>query len=179
MMSFNCLPPTVVFQEVPNEISLCFSITGCKVGCKGCHSTELWSENNGSALTNESFINYLQRYQGLISCVVFFGGEWQASQLIEKLVIAKKFSLKTCLYSGQEHISMTISQHLTYLKTGTWQAELGGLESPTTNQVFRNMQTGEKLNYLFLKAPQIQCDNMSINNNYQMNNQGELTHVAA
>ncbi len=150
-MEFNCITPSVVFQEVPNEISLCFSITGCKVGCKGRHSTELWQETNGIALSNQSFIQWLKKYQGLISCVVFFGGEWQPSALIEKLLIAKNFGLKTCLYSGEKHISLNISQHLNFLKTGKWQPELGGLDSITTNQVFRNLTTGEKLNHLFTK----------------------------
>jgi len=148
-MAFNCISPSVVFQEVPNEISLCFSITGCKVGCKGCHSTELWQAKNGMALTNQTFIQWLKKYQGLISCVVFFGGEWQASALIEKLLIAKNFGLKTCLYSGEQYIDLNISQHLDFLKTGKWQAELGGLDSSTTNQVFRDLTTGEKLNHLF------------------------------
>ena len=150
-MEFNCLPPTTVFQEVPNEISLCFSITGCKVGCKGCHSTELWNENYGSSLTNQTFISWLNKYQNLISCVLFFGGEWQPNQLIEKLLIAKNFGLKTCLYSGEKHIDICITQHLDFLKTGAWQPTLGGLESPDTNQVFRNIKTGEKLNHLFQK----------------------------
>ena len=148
-MTFNCLTPSVVFQEVPNEISLCFSITGCKVGCKGCHSTELWNENYGFALTNTNFIQWLNKYKNLITCVVFFGGEWQPSDLIEKLIIAKNFGLKTCLYSGRDHIDINISQHLTFLKTGAWQAKLGGLDSETSNQVFRNVVTSEKLNYLF------------------------------
>lgn len=150
-MEFNCLPPSVVFQEVPDEISLCFSITGCKVGCKGCHSTELWNENYGSALTNKAFITWLKKYQGLISCVVFFGGEWQRHALIEKLLIAKNLGLKTCLYSGEKYIDISISQHLNFLKTGPWQAELGGLESSTTNQIFRNVNTDETLNHLFIK----------------------------
>ncbi len=149
-MDFNCITPSIVFQEVPNEISLCFSITGCKVGCKGCHSTELWHAKNGMALTNQTFIQWLKKYQGLISCVVFFGGEWQASALIEKLLIAKNYSLKTCLYSGEKHIGINLSQHLNFLKTGKWQAELGGLDSSTTNQVFRDLNTGEKLNHLFI-----------------------------
>jgi anaerobic ribonucleoside-triphosphate reductase activating protein len=150
-MDFNCIPPSVVFQEVPNEISLCFSITGCKVGCKGCHSTELWNEENGISLTKQVFIQWLKKYKGLISCVVFFGGEWQPSALIEKLLIAKNFGLKTCLYSGEKNIDINISQHLNFLKTGKWQAELGGLDSITTNQVFRDLTTGEKLNHLFTK----------------------------
>ncbi len=150
-MEFNCITPSVVFQEVPNEISLCFSITGCKVGCKGCHSTELWQETNGIALTKQSFIQWLKKYQGLISCVVFFGGEWQPCALVEKLLIAKKLGLKTCLYSGEKHISLNISQHLDFLKTGAWQPNLGGLDNITTNQIFRDMRTGAKLNHLFSK----------------------------
>ncbi|WDE08211.1 anaerobic ribonucleoside-triphosphate reductase activating protein [Thalassomonas viridans] len=154
-MSFNCLPPTIVFQEVPGEISLCFSITGCKIGCRGCHSTELWNENNGHPLTRERFHQYLAQYAGLISCVLFFGGEWQASQLIEKLKIARQLGLKTCLYSGQTHIDIGISQHLTYLKTGKWAPEKGGLDNPATNQVFFDLSTGRKLNHLFVKSPDI------------------------
>lgn len=150
-MEFNSLPPAIVFQEVPNEISLCFSITGCKIGCKGCHSTELWNENYGNHLSNKTFISWLTKYQNLISCVVFFGGEWQANALIEKLLIAKNFDLKTCLYSGEKYIDITISKHLDYLKTGSWQPELGGLDNPNTNQVFRNVKTGEKLNHLFYR----------------------------
>ena len=154
-MDFNCITPSVVFQEVPNEISLCFSITGCKVGCKGCHSTELWDQQNGLKLTNQLFMQYLKKYQGLISCVVFFGGEWQPSALIEKLLIAKNFGLKTCLYSceeaGEKYIDLRITQHLNFLKTGAWRPELGGLASSTTNQIFRDLSTGKKLNYLFTK----------------------------
>ena len=154
-MDFNCITPSVVFQEVPNEISLCFSITGCRVACKGCHSTELWHAKNGLKLTNQLFMQYLKKYQGLISCVVFFGGEWQPSAIIEKLLIAKNFGLKTCLYSGEEagekYIDLRITQHLNFLKTGAWRPELGGLASSTTNQIFRDLSTGKKLNYLFTK----------------------------
>lgn len=151
-MPFNCLMPSIVFQEVPNEISLCFSITGCKVGCKGCHSAELWNADNGIALTNAQFKQWLNKYSGLITCVVFFGGEWQATALIEKLIIAKNMDLKTCLYSGEKYIDIAISQHLTFLKTGAWQPELGGLDSAITNQVFLDLSQGKNLNYLFQPA---------------------------
>tara|TARA_R100001377_G_scaffold79290_1_gene57488 strand:+ start:1198 stop:1818 length:621 start_codon:yes stop_codon:yes gene_type:complete len=161
-MIFNCITPSVVFQEVPNEISLCFSITGCKVGCKGCHSIELWHEDNGMSLTNTNFTQWLKKYQGLISCVVFFGGEWQPNALIEKLIIAKNHGLKTCLYSGEKHIDISISQHLNFLKTGVWNQSLGGLDSPKTNQVFRNIISGEKLNHLFVKT--IDVNTVNVNN---------------
>ena len=153
-MAFNYLTPNIVFQEVPGEISLCFSITGCKLACSGCHSAELWNAEHGSPLTNEIFQYYLQQYAGLLSCILFFGGEWQSAKLIEKLVFAKQQGLKTCLYSGQKHIDIHISKHLTYLKTGKWDPRRGGLDSSGTNQLFYNLITGEKLNHLFIKMPQ-------------------------
>lgn len=150
-MTFNCIEPTVVFQEVPDEISLCFSITGCKLACAGCHSTELWSESNGEPLTNKRFKSWLNKYNNLISCVVFFGGEWNQARLIEKLIIAKQSGLKTCLYSGLEVIDEEIIRHLDFYKTGRWDKALGGLSSPTTNQRFIDSNTGNLLNHLFLQ----------------------------
>jgi len=55
-------------------------------------------------------------------------------------------------------VSDGILPYLTYLKTGRWQMELGGLESPATNQKFINLHTGEVLNRLFIKdkpAPKV------------------------
>ncbi|KGJ90496.1 anaerobic ribonucleoside-triphosphate reductase activating protein [Thalassotalea sp. ND16A] len=150
-MTFNCLPPTIVFQEVPNEISLCFSITGCQVGCKGCHSTELWNKNFGQPLTNTAFIHWLNKYQGLISTVLFMGGEWQQHHLIEKLIIAKHLGLKTCLYTGENAVDDEISKHLTYAKVGKWDPQRGGLNTPGTNQKFIELSTGNSLNHLFIK----------------------------
>lgn len=161
-MIFNSLTPTVVFQEVPNEISLCFSVTGCEIACKGCHSTELWSDKNGIPLSNTLFEQWLFKYKGLISCVVFFGGEWQPHALIEKLIIAKTHHLKTCLYSGRDHIDINISQHLTFLKTGAWQFDRGGLNNPNTNQIFRHVPSGEKLNTLFLSKEFKTKQNLSL-----------------
>ncbi len=148
-MAFNSLRPSVVFQEVPNEISLCFSVTGCRLGCSGCHSTELWNESNGKALTDTALTAWLDKYQGLISCVVFFGGEWQPETLIEKLLIIKNRGLKTCLYSGLTDVDIGIKRQLNFLKLGAWDANLGGLASETTNQLFIDLDTGKTLNHLF------------------------------
>ena len=151
-MDFNALPPLVVFQEVPDEVSLAFTISGCPHGCPGCHSQETWNPKLGVPLTPSLFIDHLRRYQGLISCVVFFGGEWQPRQLIKLLLIAQNQGLKTCLYSGKHHISNTITQHLTYLKLGPWQAENGGLESIHTNQTFIQLDQNIFLNHRFQGA---------------------------
>ena len=35
---------TVVFQEVPDEVSLAFEVSGCPFKCEGCHSPHLWED---------------------------------------------------------------------------------------------------------------------------------------
>ncbi len=141
----------VVFQEVPGEISLCFSICGCKLKCKGCHSPFLWKENNGVLLTLENFKTTLNNYKSLATCVLFMGGEWHEKELITFLKEAKNNQYKTCLYTGENNISTSIKNELNWLKTGKWIANLGGLESPTTNQKFIDVKTNKTLNYLFQK----------------------------
>ena len=91
------------------------------------------------------------------------GGEWQPEALQKMLAIVTQAGLKSCLYTGLEReeleaVSDGILPYLTYLKTGRWQMELGGLESPATNQKFINLHTGEVLNRLFIKdkpAPKV------------------------
>jgi len=141
----------VVLQEVPGEISLCFSISGCKLHCEGCHSPFLWKEGNGNLLTLKTFTSLLKQYKNLATCVLFMGGEWHENELINMLQKAKDYNLKTCLYTGEEVISEEIKKHLNFLKTGRWKQELGGLENSKTNQKFIHVKTNQKLNYLFSK----------------------------
>lgn len=157
----------VVWQEVPGEVSLAFTISGCPLRCKGCHSSAARNPKAGQLLTPEYFLARLHQYQGLMSCVLFLGGEWQPNALIALLRIACEQQLKTCLYTGADAISPMLLPYLTYLKTGPWVAELGGLNSPTTNQRFIDVRTQENLNDSFLK-----------NHLHHTNDQG-VAHVAS
>ena len=153
----------IVWQEVPGEVSLAFLFSGCPLRCKGCHSADTWKEGIGTELTEDYLKGHLKRYRGLITCVLFMGGEWQPEALQKMLAIVTQAGLKACLYTGLEReeleaVSDGILPYLTYLKTGRWQMELGGLESPATNQKFINLHTGEVLNRLFIKdkpAPKV------------------------
>lgn len=144
---------SVVWQEVPNEVSLAFLISGCPLGCKGCHSRESWNGNNGEPLSVAALTQRLQRYHGLISCVLFMGGEWQPEALLALLKAVQQAGLKSCLYTGREQheLPAKLLEPLTYLKTGRWIAERGGLDSLTTNQRLIDLRTGEILNHHFVK----------------------------
>lgn len=138
----------VSLQEVPGEISLIFKISNCPHRCKGCHSSEFWS-NSGEVLDYEIYKRKLSRYHGLMTCVCFFGGEWDQDNLLVFLAHAQSHGYKTCLYTGAEKVTKELKEKLNYLKTGPWKENRGGLSSISTNQLFLNLDSGECLNHLF------------------------------
>lgn len=109
----------------------------------------LWKEGNGNELTSEYFQALLSQYSGFATCVVFMGGEWHREELVAHLKYAQQQGYRTCLYTGEDNVPFNILGHLTWIKTGKWDKDLGGLESHTTNQVFKEVKTNKKLNHLF------------------------------
>jgi len=127
---------SIVFQEVPNEVSLAINISGCPYKCRGCHSEYLW-EYKGNYLCDDLF-GLIEKYKGLITCVCFMGGDQNPSDLLYCFHIVKQFGLKICLYSGNDDEASLaqLASHCDYLKVGHYDEHLGGLDSPTTNQKF-------------------------------------------
>ena len=142
----------IVWQEVPGETSLAYTISGCGVGCAGCHSRHTWNPHAGQLLTADYLGRRIQEYRDMITCVLFLGGEWQPRALLPLLILVRNAGLHRCLYTGLEHISPSLQEHLTYLKTGPWRPELGGLTSPKTNQRFIDLRTNEVLNHKFTQT---------------------------
>ena len=132
-----------VFKEVPDEITLGISISGCTIHCKGCHSRELW-EDKGTPLTQECLEHLLKEHQG-ITCLCLFGGEHDIDALTELFMYAHK-RIKTAWYCGLDAIPKNkkgIIDYLDYLKLGHYDMELGGLNSPTTNQRLYKVNNGK------------------------------------
>ena len=139
----------IVWQEVPGETSIAYTVTGCPLGCKGCHSTDSWPAGSGTPLLPDYFMTRLTQYRGLISCVLFLGGEWQPEALLTLLRLSRAQGLKTCLYTGLDTVSDELVEELDYLKTGPWIAARGGLDNPDTNQRFTDVASGKCLNFHF------------------------------
>lgn len=135
-----------VFQEVPTEMSLAIAISGCKLHCAGCHSRELW-EDRGEPLDVEALCGLLNQHQG-VTCCLLLGGEHNIDALTELFMYAHK-RVKTAWYSGLDRLpkdKQGILQYLDYYKEGHYDMELGGLDSPTTNQrIYHITHPGEKL----------------------------------
>lgn len=137
---------SVVMQEVPNEISLAINISGCPYKCEGCHSTYLW-DYVGNYLIDD-VDNLLNKYDNLISCVCFMGGDQNQDELLYCLHKAKLHNLKTCLYTGNNDINSIngdIIKSLDYIKIGEYNENLGGLDSETTNQRMFDLKNDKEI----------------------------------
>lgn len=136
----------IVFQEVPDEVSLAIAISGCQIRCKGCHSRELW-EDKGTVLGLTELQWLLNNNQG-ITCLLLMGGEHDIDGLIELFEYAHERNLKTAWYSGLDVVNrgdVRIYKHLDYIKLGHYDMELGGLKSPTTNQRLYKLSHSDEL----------------------------------
>ena len=111
---------SVVMQEVPDEISLVFNISGCPHHCEGCHSEFLW-DYKGDYLSDD-LERVINEYSGLITCVCFMGGDQNIEELESYLKTVKDLGLKTCVYSGSDDQSIfnDCMKYLDWLKIGSY-----------------------------------------------------------
>lgn len=135
----------IVFEEIPDEVSLALNITNCANNCIGCHSPEL-ALNIGEELTEEILDNLIDENYG-ITCVLFMGEGRDQKRLLELANhIREKYpDLKLGIYSGRENVENTIYNTFDYVKTGPYMADYGPLNKETTNQRMYHMIDGEKI----------------------------------
>ena len=137
----------ICFQEIPDEISFTYFLTGCPNRCPNCHSPHL-REDNGTPV-RESLISDLYNNRGRASCILFMGGDDpdHCEDLIEMLHLCRLVGFKTALYSGNELDFITHNDELLsmldYFKVGPYVEELGGLKSKTTNQRLYRLVDGK------------------------------------
>lgn len=126
---------SIVFQEVPDEVTLAINISGCPHKCEGCHSKYLW-EYEGHYVSDD-LETLIKKYKGLITCVCFMGGDQNQKELTDLLILVHKHGLKTALYTGCDFMSdlhIRVLGNLNYLKIGHYDESYGGLDSDNTNQ---------------------------------------------
>ena len=125
---------SIVFQEVPDEVTLAINISGCPHRCEGCHSKYLW-EYEGNYILDD-LVGLIEKYKGLITCVCFMGGDQNWLELMHLAHIVDYYGLNVALYSGMpSRLSLyNVAQWFDYVKVGAYDSNLGGLTSKTTNQ---------------------------------------------
>ena len=71
----------VTFSEIPDEICLYITLTGCPIHCPECNSKWLW-EDTGTELNWKELDRLIKENEG-ITCVVFGGGDNDTQELSE------------------------------------------------------------------------------------------------
>lgn len=147
----------IVFQEIPNEVTLAINISNCPCKCPGCHSKFLWNDV-GTDLSITEYDRLLSSVIRDITCVCFMGGDAEPeyiNQLAE--YTAWHFApIKVGWYTGKTIISEAVNLGwLNYVKVGPYIKHLGGLKCPQTNQrlykVIHPTQKLEDITYLLQK----------------------------
>lgn len=124
----------VVFEEIPDEVTLAIEITNCPGHCVGCHSPWL-REDIGEELTEERLSELINANNG-ITCVCFMGEgkDPEALKNLAKVVHMNFPGIKTALYSGREEVEDEYDVFFNYIKVGPYKPEFGPLNKETTNQ---------------------------------------------
>ena len=124
----------IVFQEIPNEVTLALNLSQCPCSCPGCHSPHL-AQDIGEPLTDELLLGLLDRYGAGVTCVCLMGGDAFPEQVNQWLWRIRSLGKKSAWYSGRAEKAPEVKeQNLDFLKLGPYREELGGLKSPRTNQ---------------------------------------------
>ena len=126
----------IVFQEIPDEVTLAINISNCPCHCPGCHSQYLW-EDIGLPLDASALDDFIDEYGRDITCIAFMGGDADPKgiNLLAQYMHEEYPEFHVAWYSGRTIISAAINTaDFDYIKIGPFIRHLGPLKSPTTNQ---------------------------------------------
>lgn len=136
----------IVFQEIPDEVTLAFNISGCPCRCPGCHSHYLW-EDIGLQLDTAAIDAFAGKYGHDITCIAFMGGDGDpvAVNLLAQYIHENHPQYHVAWYSGRLRIPPTVCKtDFDYIKVGPYIRHLGPLNRPTTNQrLYRKTESGD------------------------------------
>ena len=132
----------IVFQEIPDEVTLAINISNCPCRCPGCHSHYLW-EDIGLPLDTDAIDDFVEKYGRDITCIAFMGGDADPKgiNLLAQYIHEEFPQFKVAWYSGRLRIPAGIRKSdFDYLKIGPYIRHLGPLNKPTTNQRLYSLQ---------------------------------------
>ena len=124
----------VVFEEIPDKVTLAIEITNCLGECVGCHSPWL-RDDIGEELTPDVLLGLIGENEG-INCVCFMG-EGKDPDALKKLALTIMVNypeLSIALYSGRSEVEESYDLFFDYIKVGPYIPEKKGLNFKTTNQ---------------------------------------------
>lgn len=135
----------IVFQEIPDEVTLSINISNCPCRCPGCHSKYLW-QDIGEPLTPIALERFIAEYGPDITCICFMGGDSEPLyvQTLARYLRREHSKIKVAWYSGRTRIPSDIDRTaFDYIKVGPYIAHLGCLKDRTTNQRLYKRAVGD------------------------------------
>ena len=120
----------IVFQEIPDEVTLSINISNCPCHCPGCHSSYLW-DDTGEKFNKDTIDAFMKRYGEDITCVCMMGGDSDPTevQTLADYIHSAYPLIKAGWYSGKQNIPQHIDKKsFDYIKLGPYIEHLGGLK---------------------------------------------------
>jgi anaerobic ribonucleoside-triphosphate reductase activating protein len=137
----------IVFQEIPDEVTLAINLSNCPNGCPGCHSPFL-QKDIGEPLTEEALTVLLRTYGRSVTCVCLMGGDASPDEIVRLAAFLQTQTIapvKVGWYSGRQTLPPSFAPaHFHYVKLGPYIERLGPLKLKTTNQrLYRLDENGQ------------------------------------
>jgi len=151
----------IVFQEIPDEVTLAVNISGCPCRCPGCHSRYLW-DDIGLPLGTEAIDDFVGKFGADITCIAFMGGDGDPKgvNLLAQYIHEVYPLMKVAWYTGRIRVPAIVNKaDFDYLKVGPYIRHLGPLNQPTTNQrLYRRRDDGlfDDITYRFWRESGLQ-----------------------
>jgi anaerobic ribonucleoside-triphosphate reductase activating protein len=146
----------IVFQEIPDEVTLAINISNCPCRCPGCHSRYLW-EDIGMPLDTAALDDFVTEFGHDITCISFMGGDGDPKgvNMLAQYLHEVHPQFRVAWYSGRLRIPAIICKtDFDYIKVGPYIRHLGPLNQSSTNQrLYRQTSDGqfEDITYRFWK----------------------------
>ncbi|RNC64477.1 anaerobic ribonucleoside-triphosphate reductase activating protein [Proteiniphilum sp. X52] len=137
----------IVFQEIPDEVTLAVNLSNCPYRCRGCHSPHL-QQDIGKELSESALAGLLQSYERAVTCICFMGGDADTGELYRLADFVRKSQggrIKTAWYSGNDKLPENSRDHFDFVKSGPYVETLGGLNKSTTNQRLYRIEDGKMI----------------------------------
>ena len=132
----------ITLTEVPDKVAFFIEFGDCTQHCKGCHSQHLWNPKTPKMTLSALEELAEEAVAKGANAIVLMGGTTNNIDIFRLIDIINKLAkiAPVCLYSGSDddylHGLIIRNSELTWIKTGSYKEELGGLSSKTSNQKF-------------------------------------------
>lgn len=124
---------SVVFEEIPDKVTLAVNVSNCQNHCKGCHSSFL-AKNIGDELTTDVIDELMKKNNG-VNCFLFLGEGNDKDELLKlNKYIKDNYNIETAVYSGRDEVEDDMFSEFDFVKVGAYREEYGALNIKTTNQ---------------------------------------------